>query len=900
MPLTTFPDSLDTFVTNIANQDYVLAADINLLQEVLAEAEKLLIGRMWVNVKSKGAVGDGVTDDTAAFTSAKAELVNSGGGELYVPKGTFRIVTGFSTDETIKWKFHPQAILSIDSGQTVTISQPMSDAPLSKHFAGSGKVIWGRRVSEIFPEWWGALSDTQRLADAVMTAGSAVLQSATGAFVLSDVGKKIVVWGGATGSAGLFTTIASYQSATQVTLSSAPIRDLSNVPFAWGTSGNRTAFTNLMASLNVSTLAPKIKLGSGKYGIDADNSSTTNRIYSNCHFEGAGLERTEVVNLTFGHLFLQPKTVPDPNNPGGPEIPVAPIENVSWSGMTMCVIGGIVSAPQTVRIAGESTNTNIRVEKCRFISDVQTMQITQPYGCWVEKCWLSPLTNGICQINFNRNQTDTSVESGNGVFIRDNLFDIMCAGRTDALGNARTVTDGAITIGTAILTSATAAFVAADAGRRIEIANAGNAAGTQYLQANISTVDSPTQVTISTNALATVSGQTLKIGDLSTNLIGQAVINLVVGYAEISNNQIRGFPTMGILLEGNAKNIHVHHNTVAATAGWPTSSSSVGSIFGIFCKGNRAHHINNNILIGTADSQAGIPGTRSIGIGLVPGGGATGTRGDLFDIHDNAIELFYELFRFGDGTSTYTVGSWKFHHNHLRNPGLNFVTVLTTAPTATGCIGHIENNDFEMSSTSSAVSCSLNLGAGSTTYFRWNHFKNVTGTCVTPVNAEATATLIVGWNESDQGSDIFDTSNTASTGLDAPFAGEFIAEDALEVRSGVINLDSGSPYEEVLAQINSRNNYLFLGLTLMYVTEASSADAGVVVTVAAVEDGASTTLHAPTTEVSKAQYYAKDYFIKDNLSSVDIPPTRTCIKVTCPCNKTGAGEVRVFARYMRN
>ena len=44
-----------------------------------------------VNVKAYGAVGDGVTNDTAAFNAALKSLANAGGGVCLVPKGTYLI-----------------------------------------------------------------------------------------------------------------------------------------------------------------------------------------------------------------------------------------------------------------------------------------------------------------------------------------------------------------------------------------------------------------------------------------------------------------------------------------------------------------------------------------------------------------------------------------------------------------------------------------------------------------------------------------------------------------------------------------------------------------------------------------------------------------------------------------
>jgi len=44
-----------------------------------------------VNVKSFGAAGDGVTNDTAAFNAALKSVAEAGGGVCLVPKGTYLI-----------------------------------------------------------------------------------------------------------------------------------------------------------------------------------------------------------------------------------------------------------------------------------------------------------------------------------------------------------------------------------------------------------------------------------------------------------------------------------------------------------------------------------------------------------------------------------------------------------------------------------------------------------------------------------------------------------------------------------------------------------------------------------------------------------------------------------------
>jgi hypothetical protein len=77
-------------------------------------------------------------------------------------------------------------------------------------------------VFDVTATAYGAVGDGKVVADGAMGSGSAILTSATAAFVAGDVGKAILVKGaGAAGVTTLVTTIASRQSATQVTLSAA-------------------------------------------------------------------------------------------------------------------------------------------------------------------------------------------------------------------------------------------------------------------------------------------------------------------------------------------------------------------------------------------------------------------------------------------------------------------------------------------------------------------------------------------------------------------------------------------------------------------------------------------------------------------------------------------------------
>jgi hypothetical protein len=83
-----------------------------------------------------------------------------------------------------------------------------------------------------------------------------------------------------------------------------------------------------------------------------------------------------------------------------------------------------------------------------------------------------------------------------------------------AKGDGRTVTDGAMTSGSATLTSATAAFTAADVGKKILVSCATST--TMRLAGRIATVGSGTSVTLTVAAAITGTGKTMVIDGIRT------------------------------------------------------------------------------------------------------------------------------------------------------------------------------------------------------------------------------------------------------------------------------------------------------------------------------------------------------------------------------------------------
>src|SRR5882724_9626089 len=94
-----------------------------------------------------------------------------------------------------------------------------------------------------------------------------------------------------------------------------------------------------------------------------------------------------------------------------------------------------------------------------------------------------------------------------------------------AKGDLKTVKDGSMTSGSAILTSATANWVAGDVGKSITVDSAGPSGA--LLVATISTRTSATQVTLATGASRTVSGRIVMWGTNDSPAIQSALTHAI-------------------------------------------------------------------------------------------------------------------------------------------------------------------------------------------------------------------------------------------------------------------------------------------------------------------------------------------------------------------------------------
>jgi hypothetical protein len=114
----------------------------------------------------------------------------------------------------------------------------------------------GVKAWQFTPETYGALGNGQVVGDVSTTSGSKVITSATAGFTAADVGKHVMINGGNGATSGpLIDVIASYQSATQVTLTTNNAgATASNCQMVWG-SDDTAAINSAVAAAKTYALA---------------------------------------------------------------------------------------------------------------------------------------------------------------------------------------------------------------------------------------------------------------------------------------------------------------------------------------------------------------------------------------------------------------------------------------------------------------------------------------------------------------------------------------------------------------------------------------------------------------------------------------------------------------------
>jgi hypothetical protein len=151
------------------------------------------------------------------------------------------LLTGVMTDQPVT--LADGLAISGGTGATLTAAGQLAVGGLTVA-SGSGPytsapgILAGEDVTAVNPyhaKAYGVMCDGQFISDGVMNGTTAVLTSASGKFKAADATKLILVPGAGAGAALLTTTIASYQSATQVTLTAASQTAVATAWVTWGT-----------------------------------------------------------------------------------------------------------------------------------------------------------------------------------------------------------------------------------------------------------------------------------------------------------------------------------------------------------------------------------------------------------------------------------------------------------------------------------------------------------------------------------------------------------------------------------------------------------------------------------------------------------------------------------------
>lgn len=133
-----------------------------------------------------------------------------------------------------------QGIAGVDSGLTAEIAR-----------AEAAEAALGSQVPthpwQFTPESYGAKGDGKVIGDAVVTAGSTTLTSATAGFTSADTGKHIMI-NGAQGAATPLCTTITYVNTTTVALGTASPQSLSAANVIYGTD-DTAAFQSMMAAM---------------------------------------------------------------------------------------------------------------------------------------------------------------------------------------------------------------------------------------------------------------------------------------------------------------------------------------------------------------------------------------------------------------------------------------------------------------------------------------------------------------------------------------------------------------------------------------------------------------------------------------------------------------------------
>lgn len=115
------------------------------------------IGACLTNLPSTGGIADNsgfegshtITSDVFSGVTKNVHFV--------IGAATLASNVNIVVPANVTLDFSQGGVLSPAVGTTLTINGPII-GPISQHFAGAGTVLIGRKVAQVYPQWWGALT----------------------------------------------------------------------------------------------------------------------------------------------------------------------------------------------------------------------------------------------------------------------------------------------------------------------------------------------------------------------------------------------------------------------------------------------------------------------------------------------------------------------------------------------------------------------------------------------------------------------------------------------------------------------------------------------------------------------------------------------------------------------
>lgn len=267
--------------TSVANGEVIDPSDMNDVRQILA-------GRPWFNVKGYGAMGDGATDDTAAFQAAIDACGAAGGGVVFVPPGRYSIATR-SGSGGLFWclaiTYDNVAVMGAGE-DSVIVCEPASDALLF-FIDGAAKRA---RVAGDYLDWFdywvwefgGVVKTTRYTINGTLTKGQRVITLATAAQAANFAAGDVIAFG------------AGNLIASGVGLPDAEFNEVASVNVGAGTITVVTPFAETYAQESFNSGSSGLtSVGGGGSAAMFAVAKVTDRMLSGCALRNVRVEQTK-------------------------------------------------------------------------------------------------------------------------------------------------------------------------------------------------------------------------------------------------------------------------------------------------------------------------------------------------------------------------------------------------------------------------------------------------------------------------------------------------------------------------------------------------------------------------------------------------------------------------------